>query len=58
MPARSKAQANLARAAEHMAMFPLAKRLRESMSHQQLHDFAATPSKRLPRHTRKAKRTR
>jgi hypothetical protein len=37
-------------AAEHGATFPMAKKLRASMSHQQLHDFAATPRKGLPAH--------
>jgi hypothetical protein len=35
-------------AAEHGATFPLAKKLRGSMTHQQLHDFAATPERGLP----------
>ena len=51
MPARSKAQQHLMAAAEHGATFPLAKRLRKTMTHQQLHDFAATSTKALPAHT-------
>lgn len=35
-------------AAEHGANFPMAKKLRASMSHSQLHDFAATKEKGLP----------
>lgn len=40
MPARSKAQARL----------PLARSIRASMTHQQMHDFAATPRRGLPTH--------
>ena len=50
MPAHSQAQANLFRAAEHGATFDKAQQLRDSMSHAQLHDFAATKSKTLPSH--------
>ena len=49
MPAKSKAQANLMRAAEHGAQFPMAQKVRASMTHQQLHDFAATKTKGLPK---------
>ena len=37
-------------AAEHGAQFPAAKKLRANMTHQQMHDFAATPRKGLPNH--------
>jgi len=37
-------------AAEHGATFPKAKQLRASMTLQQLHDFAATTTKKLPTH--------
>jgi len=50
MPAKSKAQANLMRAAEHGATFPLAQKVRAGMSLGSLHDFAATKSKSLPAH--------
>ena len=50
MPAKSKAQQHLMAAAEHGANFPMARKLRKSMSHQQLHDFAATKTKTLPKH--------
>ena len=50
MPAKSKAQANLMRAAEHGATFPLAQKVRAGMSLGSLHDFAVTPSKGLPAH--------
>lgn len=50
MPAVSKAQQHLMAAAEHGADFPMARKLRNSMSHQQLRDFAKTKTKRLPKH--------
>jgi len=53
MPAVSKAQANLFRAAEHGADFPMAKKLRGSMTLAQMHDYAKTKSKGLPRHVKK-----
>jgi Protein of unknwon function (DUF3008) len=37
-------------AAEHGADFPMAKKLRKSMTHQQLHDFASGPEKGKPEH--------
>ena len=48
MPARSKAQQRLMQAAEHGANFPMADKIRQSMTHQQMHDFAVTPEKGLP----------
>jgi len=51
MPARSKAQQHLMAAAEHGADFPMAKKVRASMSRESMHDFAATPTKKLPEHT-------
>lgn len=56
MPAISQAQGNLMRAAEHGATFPMAKKLRSTMSHSQLHDFATTKTKGLPRHVPKKKK--
>ena len=50
MPAKSKAQRRLMAAAEHGASFPMAQRLRQSMTLGQLHEFASTPEKSLPRH--------
>jgi hypothetical protein len=44
------------RAAEHGATFPMAKKLRASMSMGTLHDFAATKSKHLPAHVKPSKR--
>lgn len=35
-------------AAEHGATFPKARRLRQTMTHDQLHDFAATSVEELP----------
>lgn len=54
MPAKSKAQRRLMAAAEHGADFPEAKALRRSMTHEQLHDFAATSEHGLPAHVRNA----
>ena len=53
MPAKSQAQANLFRAAEHGAGFGMAKKLRGSMTLAAMHDFSATPSKGLPKHVSK-----
>ena len=47
MPAKSKAQRRLMAAAEHGANFPMAKKIRKTMTHKQMHDFAATPEKSL-----------
>jgi hypothetical protein len=57
MPATSKAQQRLMAAAEHGANFPMAKKLRGSMTHQQLHDFASGPMKGKPEHAKKRKLT-
>lgn len=48
MPAKSQKQANLMRAAEHGADFPMARKVRGSMSAGDLHDFASTKSAGLP----------
>jgi hypothetical protein len=50
MPAVSKAQANLMRAAEHGADFPMAKKVRSSMTHGQMHDFAVGSQEGKPEH--------
>lgn len=50
MPAVSKAQQRLMAAAEHGADFPEAKKLRKSMSHEQLHDFAVGSMADKPEH--------
>ncbi len=40
MPSKSRAQQRLMGAAEHGASFPMARKIRASMTHQQMHDFA------------------
>lgn len=50
MPAKSKAQQHLMAAAEHGAQFPLAKKLRRTMTLKQLHDFAVGSEKGKPRY--------
>jgi hypothetical protein len=52
MPSKSKAQQHLFAAAEHGANFPMAQKLRSSMTLGQLHDFAATKTKALPAHVK------
>jgi hypothetical protein len=47
MPAVSKKQQHLMAAAEHGANFPMARKVRQSMTHQQMHDFASTSTKGL-----------
>lgn len=56
MPAKSKAQQRLIQAAEHGANFPMAKKIRQSMTHQQMHDFAVGSEKGKPEHVKKSKR--
>lgn len=51
MPAKSRAFQRLAGAAEHGADFPMARKLRSSMTHQQLHDFASGSMRGKPEHT-------
>jgi len=48
MPAKSKKQRRLMAAAEHGANFPMAKKLRKSMTKSQMRDFAKTKEKNLP----------
>lgn len=48
MPSLSKSQRRLMGAAEHGANFPLARKVRSSMSHKQMHDFASTKESGLP----------
>jgi len=50
MPAKSKAQQRLMAAAEHGADFPMARKIRSSMTHQQMHDFASGSMKSKPAH--------
>lgn len=55
MPSPSKAEQHLMQAAEHGANFPMAKKLRESMTHQQMHEFAVGSEKHKPEHTHMSK---
>jgi hypothetical protein len=50
MPSKSRAQQRLMGAAEHGATFPMARKLRQTMTHQQLHDFASGSMKGKPAH--------
>lgn len=52
MPAKSRAQQRLFQAAEHGADFGMAKKLRKSMSHQQLREFAVGSEAGKPDHVR------
>jgi len=52
MPSVSTTQQHLMAAAEHGATFPMAKRLRKTMTHKQLHDFASGSEKGKPRHVK------
>lgn len=52
MPAKSKAQQRLIQAAEHGATFPMAKQVRQSMTHDQMHDFAVGSEKGKPEHVK------
>lgn len=52
MPAKSKAQQRLMAAAEHGAQFPMAQKVRASMSLSQLHDFAKGSMKGKPAHVK------
>ena len=54
MPAVSQAQQRLMAAAEHGASFPMAQKVRSSMTLSQLHDFASGKMKGKPVHVRKA----
>lgn len=44
-------------AAEHGADFPMARKVRASMTHDQLHDFAVGSEKHKPEHMRHSGRT-
>lgn len=58
MPSKSVAQQHLMQAAEHGANFPMAKKLRQSMTHSQLHDFAVGSEKHKPEHTHMSKHSK
>lgn len=53
MPAKSIAQQHLFQAAEHGADFPMANKLRESASPEQLHDFSVGSEAGKPQHVLK-----
>ena len=53
MPSVSRSQQRLMQAAEHGATFPMAQKLRSSMTLDQLHDFASGSMKGKPGHVRK-----
>jgi hypothetical protein len=55
VPAKSKAQQRLFQAAEHNAQFPMAQKLRQSMSHEKLREFAVGSEKGKPQHVKGAK---
>ncbi len=50
MPSKSRSQQRLFQAAEHGANFPMARKIRQSMTHQQMHDFASGSEKGKPQH--------
>jgi len=50
MPAKSVAQQRLMQAAEHGAKFPMAQKVRSSMTLGQMHDFAVGSEKGKPQH--------
>lgn len=50
MPSKSLAQQHLMQAAEHGADFPMAKKIRSSMSHDQMHDFSVGSEADKPEH--------
>jgi hypothetical protein len=52
MPAKSKAQQRLMQAAEHGADFPMAQKVRSSMTHDQMHEFAVGRMTGKPAHVR------
>lgn len=56
MPAKSRAQQRLMQAAEHGANFPMARKIRASMTHQQMHDFAVGSEKGKPQHVKLRKK--
>jgi len=53
MPSKSKAQQHLMQAAEHGADFPMARKVRQSMTPAQLHDFAVGKETGKPEHVKK-----
>jgi len=58
MSAKSKAQQRLMQAAEHGAKFPMAEKIRSTMSYAQMHDFAVGSEKGKPEHVAPKKKRR
>lgn len=55
MPVKSRAQQKLFQAASHGADFAMARKVRASMSAQQMHDFAVGSEASKPQHVKPAK---
>ncbi len=53
MPSKSKAEQHVMAAALHGARFPMAEKIRGSMTLKQMSDYAKTPTKKLPAHVKK-----
>lgn len=53
MPSKSRSQQRLFQAAEHGANFPMAQKLRQTMTHQELHDYAVGSEKGKPEHVQR-----
>ncbi len=58
MPAKSQAQQRLMAAAEHDAKFPMAQKLRQSMTLSQLSDFASGSMKGKPEYVKNGKQAK
>lgn len=58
MPAKSRAQQNLMAAASHGATFPMARKVRASMTLGQLHDLAVGSEAGKPQHVGKPLNTK
>ncbi len=52
LPSKSRAQQRLMAAAEHGADFPMAQKIRSSMTMSQMHDFASGSMKSKPAHVK------
>ncbi len=57
MPSVSRAQQRLMQAAEHGATFAMAKKVRSSMTHDQMHDFAVGSEAGKPQHVKPKRNT-
>lgn len=58
MPSKSKAQRHLMAAAEHGAQFPMAEKIRSTMSYAEMHKMAVGSEKKLPEHVKPATKKR